>query len=1017
MKRTEKMRGLFTVILFLIVQATAVLAQTGTITISGKVISASNNETLPGATVAVAGKSLGTITDGNGNFKISVADSNDILKISYVGYLPQEIRVGSKTEINVILSEDLLKLDEVVVVGYGVTRKRDIAGAVSSIKTDDIKAGVVTNTAQLIKGRAAGVQVKQSTLEPGGGISVRIRGASSVSSNNNPLYVIDGFQTELGNLINPDDVASIEILKDAAATAIYGARGANGVVIITTKKGSKDVFSVDYSYNFSHKKLNNPWELMDAQDFINYNMSIWEGNGSAGNPPYTEEQLQYKGSGTDWVKELTRDAATQSHQFTIIGGQDKLTMSISGNNIKDVGILQNTEFNRTSGRVNLEYKLNDRVRFGSNFYLAKSNKNYLTMGTNTSLDNSIYQIFMTSPLVKPTGENVFGEAGKRPGVYSEVLDKDFNVTTINCYETVFGEVDILKSLMAKVQYTYSNSSGKSQKYYSKSTILGSSYDGQATVEDESEDHQQVDAILTWHQNIGKKHDLKLIAGSTYITNTYEYSDVQAHGFTTDEFKYYNLNGAKVVDYINSSRSDRRSISYFSRAEYVLNEKYIFNASIRADGSSNFGPGNKWGYFPSASLAWQLGNEPFMSFINPVFNSLKLRASYGQTGNDGIGSYLSQMKFTIGDVYLGGEQIQKGMWTSNPGNAKLKWETTSQLNFGADMAMFKGRIEVNFDWYYKTTSDLLTRVNVSSSTGGFTTQTGNNGKIENEGIELFIKSNNISKKDFSWSTTLNISKNKNKVLELNNGEPTFYTTRPHGSYNYQEYIMLKEGNSLSSLYGYVFDGIIQTGETYTPQPLSVAGDPKFKDISGPNGTPDGIIDENDRKVIGDGNPDIVFGFGNNFRLWDFDFSFFFDASIGNDLLNLNRILLEDNNRLKVSAERWTKNNPSNTVPAKGWQKNAGIKYGSFVNTRFVEDASFIRLSNIELGYTLNKVKYMKSLRVYIGAQRLLTFTNYTGFDPEVSTISNKNGTETIKQGLDFASYPDYKMYNFGAKITF
>lgn len=967
-----------------------------------------------GGNVVVKGNiKIGTVTDVDGRFTLEVPQGA-VLQVSYIGYQSTEVPVKNASNLVITLQEDTKKLDEVVVVGYGVTKKRDLAGAITSLKTDDIKAGVVTNTAQFLKGRAAGVQVRQNSSEPGGGITIRIRGTSSISSSNDPLYVIDGFQTEIGNQINPEDIESIEILKDAAATAIYGARGANGVVLITTKKGSKDRFEVNYSYNASMKKLRNPWEMMGAQDLMGYNMRVWEENGSSGNAPYTTEQLKYTGDGVDWIDETTRTAMTQTHQFSIIGGSDKLAMAISGNYLDDMGVLVNTNFNRFSSRINLDYKLTDRVRFGSNLYMARSKKNYLNMGTNTTTDNVIYNIFMMSPLTTPSGYDVFGEQGKKPGILSELYEIDFDDVTNNVYTTIYGEADILKSLTARVQYTYSNTNRKSQKYYPKTTNTGKAVDGLGTVENWKTDQQQMDALLTWHQLFNKKHDVKVLAGTTWTKQIAMVDGMRAHGFSTDEFSFNNMGAGSTIDWIKSNREDNTTLSFFGRAEYVLNGKYIINASIRADGASNFGPGNKWGYFPSGSVAWQLGDEPFMEFTKPLFYDIKLRASYGVTGNDGIGNYLSQKKFAMTDVYLGGSAIVKGMYPSNPGNKDLKWESTSQLDLGLDFSLLDKRIEFNFDYYVKKTKDLLNPVSVSTSTGGFTTMIGNNGKIQNKGFELFIKSNNIINRDFTWSTTLNVSRNKNKVLELNKGEARYEEVSPQGWYNWEEYTILKEGYAMSSLFGYVFDGIIQEGETYSPQPTSVPGDPKFVDLDG-----DGEITPNDRKVIGDGNPDVILGLGNNFRYRDFDFSFFFDASIGNDLLNLSRVVLEDNNRLIESQGRWTQNNASNTIPRNGWKKDAGVKYGSYINSRFVENASYLRLQNLEVGYSLplkkwgTTYKYVKNLRVFVGAQNLFTVTKYKGFDPEVSV----NNDSAVAQGLDFSSYPSYRMFNFGAKITF
>lgn len=982
--------------------------------INGLVLESPSMEPLPGASVVVKGTTNGQSTDINGKFTIK-ASSGQVLVVSFIGMATQEIDVTQNmSSVNITLLPETMDIDEVVVVGYGTTRKRDLAGAITSLKTNEIKAGVVTDMSQFLKGRAAGVQVKQNSLEPGGSISIRVRGASSVSSNNEPLYVIDGFQTDNSYQINPEDIQSIEILKDAAATAIYGSRGANGVVLITTKRGVRDQYSVEYSYNSSIKKLKNPWELMGARDVINYNMKVWEDNGSSGNPPYTEEQLKYTGAGADWLKLTTRDGQTQSHQVSISGGSDRMTMFISANYTDDEGILLNTDYNRFSGRMNLDYKLNSAARFGASMFLVKNKKTYQNMGTNAANNNIMYRIFMLSPLVYPDGMNVFGERERKPAIFDEINDLDQKQTGNNVYATLYSEVDILKSLTARVQYTYSHDQSKQQQYYPQSTNVGLAEGGIAFISNEQYDKGQLDALLTWHQKFADMHDIKLLGGFNHTKLVSEANEMQATGFSTDQFGYNNIGLAQNIGWIGSGKAENTKQSFFSRLEYVLNDKYIFNASFRADGASHFGAGNKWGYFPSGSFAWQLGDEPFMNFIKPTFYDLKLRASYGITGNDGIRYYQSLFQFSVRDVYLGGDVLVKGMFPSNPENANLKWESTTQLDLGIDFSLLNKRIEVNFDYYRKKTKDLLNPIAVSSSTGGLTTMMGNNGEIENKGFELFVKSNNLKSKDWSWSTSLNLSRNKNKVLKLNKGEARFESLRPHGNYEFQEYVMLKEGFPLSSLYGYVFDGIIQTGETYSAQPTSVPGDVKFKDLDG-----DGIITNNDRKVIGDGNPDVIIGLGNNFTYKDFDFSFFIESSIGNELLNLTRILLEDQNRLQESADRWTQRNPSTTVPRNGYNKFAGMKYGSYINSRFVEDASYVRLQNIEMGYSLplrkwgNMSKYIKNMRVFVGAQNLITITGYKGFDPDVST----NGGSAVSQGLDFSSYPAYRMFNFGAKITF
>ncbi|MFA5327805.1 MAG: TonB-dependent receptor [Prolixibacteraceae bacterium] len=985
-----------------------------TVSVSGRVTD-SSGAPVPGVTVLIKGTTLGTVTNANGMYNLSKVPDDAILQYSFVGMKTQEINVRNKTSINVVLSEETIGLNEVVAVGYGIQRKRDISGAISSIKADDVKAGVVTNTAQILKGRAAGVYVRQNSSEPGGGISIRIRGTSSISSNNEPLYVIDGFPTELGKDINPGDIESIEILKDAAATAIYGARGANGVILITTKQGKNGVFNVNYTYDQSFKDLYNPFDLKNAQDIMQFNIKQAIENGTYGtNPPYTEEQLKYKGKGTDWLDLTTRTAITQNHQLSITGGQDKLKMAIIAGYLNDQGILENTSFDRFTGRMNMEYKLNDRVNFGSNIYMARSDKNFQNMGTRSTVDNVIYNILLLSPMSVPEGGDVFGNPGKVPQILKQLYEPDIENVGNDYYSSIFGDADILMNLKGRVQFTYGNSNSKNQQYYPKTTNTGKSVDGLAIIENYKDDKYQLDALLTFHQKIAKIHDVKIIAGSTYSQQTGEGNGMTASGFATDEFSFNNIGAGKNIQSIYSNKWRTTKNSYFARTEYVLNDKYIVNLSLRADGASNFGKGNKWGYFPAISTAWQIGDERWMDFSKSLFSNIKLRASYGITGNDGIGTYLSLAKFGYGSVYLGGDGVQKGMFGVNPANADLKWEQTAQLDFGADFTMLKDRIQVNFDYYKKTTSDLLNPILIPISTQGFSSVMGNNGKIENKGFELYLKTTNISKPNFSWSSTLNLSKNKNKILDLNNNKPHYESIMPQGWYNLEEYSILQQGYPLSTIYGYVFDGIIQKGETYSPQPKSVPGDPKFKDITG-----DGLITADDRDVIGNGNPDIVIGLGNTISFHNLDFSFFFDSNLGNQLFNVTKLILEDADRTKNTFQRWTQQNPSTEIPRNGYQKDDGLQYGSYVNSRFVEDASFLRLTNIDLGYTLpfDKIspnyKLARKIRVAVGAQNLFTITKYTGFNPEVST----NGGSATTQGLDFSSYPAYRSYYFSVKLTF
>lgn len=1002
-------------VLMLLFSLLASFAYAQQVKISGVVTDAGDGQPVVGATVLLGGTTKAVLTDIDGKYSIT-AKEGQAIEIKFVGYYTETFMANSKSpEMNVKLRPEAVNAQDVVVVGYGTQRKRDISGAITSIKTDDIKAGMVTSTAQLLQGRAAGVQVRTNSSEPGGGITIRVRGASSISSKNDPLYVIDGFQTDLGNSINPADIESMEILKDASATAIYGARGANGVIIITTKQGKSGHFSVDYTFNATLKQVYNPWDLMGAQDIMGLSMRQWQEGGSSGNPPYTDAQLAYKGAGTDWISEATRTSFTQQHQINIAGGSEKLQMNISAGYTDDQGVLINTDFDRFSTRLNLNYKLSNRVRFGATTYVARTNRNFQPMGTNSTLNNVMWDIFNANPLTAPSGKvNYFGEAQKEPQMLNMLNDVIHENVETNVYTTIYAEADILKKLTARVQYNYGYNDIKNRDYYPRSTNLGLAGNGLASIRNEASYNQQVDAILTYSDTYNKIHNFKAMAGMTFIDKVWNFDDMEAQGFSTDAFTFNNMGAAEKINRIRSSQTKRNALSFFARVEYVLMDKYGINASVRADGSSNFGTGNKWGYFPSVSAFWQLGDESWMEGAKPVLSSLKLRASYGITGNDGIDSYLSLRKYATAPTYLGGEGVVKGLYPSTPANPDLKWEQTAQFNVGVDFTMVNRRIEVNFDWYNKVTSDLLNSMTVSNSTGGFGSMMVNHGKVQNQGWELFIKSYNIVKPRFTWSTTLNLSQNKNKVLEYNYGKATYLSTSPQGAYDWTEYSILQEGLAMSTLYGYVFDGILQTGETYGPQPKSVPGDPKFKDIDG-NGT----VGPEDRTILGNGTPDIILGFGNTFSFYNFDITLFLDGAFGHEMLNLSRLTLEDKGRLRTSMDRWTQKHASASVPRIGWDKFSDLKYGNFVNSNFVEDASYLRIQNIEIGYSIpfknwdNVYKVIKNLRVYVGVQNLHTFTKYTGFTPDVSV----NGDSAIAQGLDFSSYPAFTMFNFGAKITF
>ena len=970
----------------------------------------------PGAVVQVVGTKINALTGNDGSFSIT-AKPGQKLEISLLGMETATVSVPASGHINVTLKESAEFIEETVVVGFGVTRKRDLAGAVASVKAEDVKAGVIASTSDMLRGRAAGVFVHTNDNTPGGSTNVRIRGASSISASNKPLYVIDGIMRSDDTGITPDDIESIEILKDAASTAIYGSRGANGVIIITTKMGSKDRFTIDYAYNGSAKILYNPFHLCDASDIMNYSMKIWRENGSIGNAPYTDEQLSFVGKGTDWLNDICRTGWTQTHNLTMSGGSERLNASANVNYLDNQGIMPNTQYKRFNTRLSVNFKPAKWLEGGVSAYITKSNRTWLTMNTAATTENILTQLFLASPLYYQ-GEDgntynwITGDRSRRLSWLEWIDASDNNSNDFDTTMSAFLEAKLGSDLTLRGQYTFNHYDNVDQEYLNQQTFYGASLKGQSTYGHEYGNYQQVDGLLTYHHNFAKKHDLKVIAGTTYITNVYESADMQAHGYGTDSFRFYNFGAAATMDHMYSSRSDKTNLSFFGRVEYVLLDRYIFNASFRADGSSNFGSSNKWGYFPSVSAAWNLGDESWMEWAKPALSSFKVRASWGQSGNDGIGQYKSLKTYGNGKNYMGSTTTANTMYVQNAGNNALKWETTTQTDVGFDASLFDGRVEINFDWYKKITTDLLNPVSISYSTMGLESTTGNDGVISNRGVELFIKAHVLESKGFSWNTTFNIGYNKNKVEELSYTK--YYNMRPQGAYAYEDYVRLVEGEPMSAIYGYKYIGILQKGETYSCQPNSQPGDPMYEDVDG-----DGVITPDDRTTIGLGIAPVQLGWGNNFQIGDFDFSFFFDGSFGGSLFNMTRMYLEDNNRTaEAYGNRWTLNNPSTTIARDNYTTTSTYQYGSYVNTNFVEDASFIRLSNVELGYNipckkLHIDKILKAARVYVGGQRLFTITKYSGFDPETSSY----GSGDAYQGLDFSSYPSYRTVNFGVKVTF
>jgi TonB-linked SusC/RagA family outer membrane protein len=995
--------------------------------ISGVVQDTKNQTPLAGATIVVSGRNNTTLSDAEGKFSIQVPKGKSLITISFVGYETRNISIGeNQNNIDVRMDpSSSAKLNDVVIIGYGTQKKSDLTGSITSLKSDDINlGGTVSNTAEALQGKAAGVLVVQNSKAPGENSSVRIRGSNSISSSNEPLYVVDGFPTSNGTDINPNDIASIEILKDASATAIYGARGANGVVLITTKRGQNGKSQISYNAYFGTQKVVNPFEMLNAKDYMLLANDLYkeiDGQQNSDFGAYTQSQLNSTVN-TDWINAATRNGKVQSHNLQYQGGNDKTKILTSLGYFDQQGVLKNTDFERYSARVNVDQKINNYIKAGASVYGQRTNSNIQDYDGNILQSNVLLGILSYDPTVPVyNADGTFGRppGGKGDNPVANLLGRQNELVKDRTKGLGYVEVKPIENVTARVNGGIEISHYFTGKYLPRSTYQGGIDNGVASTNDYSLRHQLFDATITYAKTFKQVHSVNVMAGYAYEKNVGESRNISVKGFSTDLFSFNNLGAASTITGVSSSKSENILISVFGRVNYAYNDKYLFTFTLRQDGSSRFGADHRWGSFPSGAIAWRLDKEEFIQNLN-LFSNLKLRLGYGETGNDQIGNYASLALMSNTHVTFDGANNSAGTHLSQttPENPLLKWETTSQYDVGLDMGFFDSRLSISLDAYYKKTSDLLLRKSLplySVFSSGLT----NVGSIENKGFEASITSRNLVN-TLKWETSLNFAINRNKILALADGKDIYLTSsKPMGTVSEEQFAVLRVGEPLGSLYGYVYDGVIQQNESYAPQPNAKPGDPKFKDISGASGKPDGKIDNYDRTIIGSANPDFIFGVTNTFNYKNFDLNIFVYGSVGNQLLNMSRMNLEWN-RTTEAEKRWTPKNTNTDIPRNGFYYS---QYGGYINSHFIEDASFLKVRTITLGYTYrSKVKFFESVRVYASAENLLTLTKYTGWDPEVDTKgyeSNATGGQTANAGagMDFNSYPSMRSFTIGFNVQF
>ena len=975
-------------------------------TIKGSVTDQDSGESLPGVNVIVKGTSIGASTDFEGTYSLNITQKNAILVFSYLGYITKEIPVGDSTTINAVLSEDVAALDQVVVVGYGARKKSDITGSVSSVKSEEINAFPVLDAQQALQGRAAGVVVQSNNGgEPGTPISVTIRGNTSIGASSAALVVVDGFVG--ASYPQAADIESVEVLKDASATAIYGSRGANGVILVTTKKGRKGKMSVEFNTNYTLQSTSNRLDLLDANQFNTYQSAI--------NPSY-----QAGTASTDWQDLIYTTGHVANHQLSFSGGSDNINYYVSGNYFDQKGVVINSGFERFSFLSNVDAQINDKLKLGFNAFGSRDNKDGVSTQANSGGRGSgdvisiAYRFAPDLGVLDANGQNTFNSVG-------DDIDNPFAVATERVDETktdryranFYGEYGILENLTFKTTFGFSTRN-ENRGVFAPSTLLTTAGDqgGIASVSSLNNTSVLNENYLTYKKEIGKG-DFTALLGYSYQKDRTERFAAGSQGFVTNSVSYFNLGAGALPAIPTSDLSEFEIQSQFGRLNYDYDDKYLLTLTGRRDGASNFSKNNKYAFFPSGALGWKISNENFLKDSDVVSN-LKLRYSFGLTGNPSIAPY--QSLASLAPIYSAvGDQTVNAIVPNQLSNPDLKWETSYQSNFGVDLGLLNNRISFSLDVYNIRTEDLILGDNSVPEYVGFLNNQSlrNIGEITNKGLEITLTTRNFANKDFSWTTDFNWAKNRNEITKLIDGQDIFLGSAP-GHFLQDETHILREGEAVGQFFGYNYRGVYQGGALPAGTATfsgAVAGDELFEDLDG-----SGDITTADRQIIGDPNQDWTFGFNNTFRYKDFDLGVFFQGSVGGDIFSYTFLELASggSNATTEAINAWTPTNTNTDVPSAKARARR-------ISSRFVYDGSYVRLKNIVLGYNLPKKLTDKlgvdQLRLALSGQNLLTITDYPGADPEVSYRSGGSQNSNVNQGFDYGNYPNIESVAFSLNLKF
>ena len=1018
------------------------------VSISGSVVDAESQTPLIGANVLIEGTNKGTVTDFDGKYTIK-AKVGDVLIVTYLGYEASRITVGNSTTINMQLMPSSDTLNEIVVIGYGTSTRKDLSGSVASIKPESFEERPITTIEDALQGNATGLLIQSSSGQPGAAANMNIRGISSLTGNTQPLIVIDGFpifevttsggggleqfsgQISPFSFINPNDIASVEVLKDASATAIYGNRGANGVILITTKKGKMGAPKVNYTSYYGVRDVQGSYDVMNLSQYIQYQQEQNPNNQLYTNlEDGTAYQFDENMRSRNWQDEIYKTGVVQSHSISVQGGNDNTRYLLSGSYLDDESIIIETDFEKYDLKLSLDQKLRDNLKVGTSLsYNYISNNGVPTDGREGTAFGAVMGAFIASPLRLDEDTQAYF---RRAGVQQVLLD-DFVNNYLGDPENLakntqlnknlsrfiangFMEWDITEKLNLRVSGGVDMFNGKDQQYYPKNTPSGFLVFGRAIVASFLNRSWINENIFTYKNQFGDDHRLDLVAGATIQDSHFEFLRTENVTFANELLGYNQL--AAAADFRNiSDVTDLKLIGFLLRANYTFKDKLILTVSGRRDGTSRFKT-NKWGNFYSGAIAYNLSEEDFMKNIEDI-SLFKLRASIGETGNANVSTLgaFSQLRNTN---YNFNDSEVPGQSPANLANEDLSWETTQQINAGIDVSLFKDRVALTADYYIKKTKDLILQTPIPNVTG-FDFAFQNIGELQNSGLEVSLNTVNVKTSNFEWKTNFNITYGTSEIKDLGQGGQPIYVD-PNFDNVIKDEVILEEGGEIGALFGYIQEGLYQPEDFDSSGDLIVAGrgvgeqagDIKFRDVNG-----DGIVNADDRVVIGNTLPDYFGGLSNTFSYKGIDLSILLQYSIGNDVFHATRTRTErfiggGSNQSTKYLDRWTPENPNSTQYA---------RFNSLVSaSTFVEDGSFLRIRNIRLGYNFpasitDKIG-LNSLRCYVSADNLKVFTKYTGYDPEVSTNQGDGSRSSVlSSGFDYGAFPRSRTITFGLNLDF